>query len=84
MPDRKLLAWIEPKGSEAFQAAFVGAPALHQRAPATQLCSSPGEAREWVEQEAATLNVPVEWLPEAPRGGDRFLYYGSGHQSGEG
>lgn len=67
MPLRsKLLAWVEPRNDEEFLAAFVGGAAT-QRAPATQLCASPAEARQWVEGEASELGLPVEWLSGAPR-----------------
>ena len=57
----KLLAWIEARADDEFLAAFVGGEAPKRR-PATRLCSSPGEARCWVEQQAAALGVPVEWV----------------------
>ena len=63
----KLLAWIEPRGDHEYLAAFVGAPAASQRAPAVQLCSSRDDARHWVDGEAAALDVTVEWVTEAPR-----------------
>jgi hypothetical protein len=66
MPNRHFLAWIEPRGSDEFLAAFVGEPVARQRAPATQLCSSAGEARQWVEREAAAVDIPVKWVPQAP------------------
>ncbi len=59
--DRDLLAWIEPQ-ADGFMAAFVGAAAAPGRAPATQLCASPDEAQEWVEEEAATLGLRVKWV----------------------
>jgi hypothetical protein len=62
----KLLAWIAPRGDDAFLAAF-GAAEVPGRAPATQLCSSPAEARQWIEGEAAALGLPVAWVGEAPR-----------------
>lgn len=66
MPQRsKLLAWVEPMGNDAFLAAFVGGAAT-ARAPATQLCASPEEARQWVNNEAADFGLPVEWLTAAP------------------
>ena len=69
MPDRdKLLAWIEPRTSDEFLAAFVAAPLAAERAPATQLCSSPDDARQWVEEEAATLGVAIKWVSEPPKG----------------
>jgi hypothetical protein len=66
MPQRgKLLAWVEPQGDDEVVAAFVGG-AARQRAPATQVCGSVSEAREWVEHEAAEFGLPVEWLSAAP------------------
>ena len=66
MPQRsKLLAWVEPHGADEFVAAFVGGAAT-KRAPATQLCTSPEEARQWVEGEAAEFGLPIEWLSAAP------------------
>ena len=61
----KLLAWVEPRGDQAFLAAFVSGAAT-ERLPATQLCTSPDDARQWIEDEAATLGLPVEWLDSAP------------------
>ena len=66
MPPRtKLLAWVEPRNDAEFLAAFVGGAAT-QRAPATQLCASAAEARQWVEDEAAEFGLPVQWLSAAP------------------
>ena len=62
----KLLAWIAPHGDE-FVAAIVGAAAVRARPPATQRCSTRPKAREWVEQEAAGVDLPVEWVDQAPR-----------------
>jgi hypothetical protein len=59
----KLLAWIEPRDDEEFVAAFVGG-GSPQRPPATQVCSTQDEAREWIETQAGELGVPIEWLPE--------------------
>jgi|GEM_PF-3292406 len=56
----KLLAWIEPCGDDVL-AAYVGG-AASTRQPATLRCASPDEGRQWVEQEAATLGIPIEWL----------------------
>ena len=66
--DGGLLAWITQSAPERFVAAFVGADAALQRAPATQLCSTRAEAEQWVKDEAATLDVPIEWVDAAPRG----------------
>jgi hypothetical protein len=70
-----LLAWIESRGADEFVGAFVGEGAarddkrnLPGRAPATQVCSSPDEARQWVEEQAAALALPVKWVNGLPRG----------------
>jgi hypothetical protein len=67
-----LVAWIELRGDDQCLAAFVGAYGPRRvptgRAPATQLCSSQADARQWVEDQATALGLPVEWLAEAPRG----------------
>jgi hypothetical protein len=66
MPRRsKLLAWVEARNDDEFLASFVGSAAT-RRAPATQLCASPADARQWVEDEAAAVGLPVEWLAAAP------------------
>ena len=66
MPQRsKLLAWVEARRDEEFVAAFVGGAAT-KRAPATQICASPEEARQWIEDEAAEFGLPVEWVNAPP------------------
>jgi hypothetical protein len=49
---------------------FVGVPgaagARVSRPPATQLCSSAEDARQWVEDEARAFGLPVEWVNEVP------------------
>jgi hypothetical protein len=63
VPNRdRLLAWIESGDGDEVEAAFVAAATKDRRAPATQSCSSVGEARRWVESEAAALGAPVEWV----------------------
>jgi|KBSSwiStaDraftv2_1062776.scaffolds.fasta_scaffold7144752_1 hypothetical protein len=57
----KLLAWIDPRNNGVL-AAFIGAGATGSR-PATRVCRSADEAREWIEAQATALNVGVEWLP---------------------
>jgi hypothetical protein len=64
-----LLAWIEPCGDDHYIGAFVGegaAPGAYGqssgRPPATQDCSSPAEAREWVENQASALRLPIKWI----------------------
>ncbi|MFL5280664.1 MAG: hypothetical protein ACJ8AW_06610 [Rhodopila sp.] len=71
--DGNLLAWIEPCDG-GFIGAFVGEGAapdpdarISGRAPATQLCATPDEARSWVEAEAAALDLPVRWVGEGDR-----------------
>jgi hypothetical protein len=64
----RLLAWIEARNCGRVLAAFVGgivdgtAKQPAGRAPATQLCASQCEARQWVEGEAAAIGIPVEWV----------------------
>jgi hypothetical protein len=68
-PDGKLRAWIEVH-DDAVLAAFVGVPGAPDyrvnRPPATQLCSSAEDARQWVEEEARAFDLPVEWVDTAP------------------
>jgi hypothetical protein len=73
-PDGKLLASIEPLGAEEFVAAFVGEVAApgaptHTagRAPGTQLCSFPEDARQWVEKQAAAFDLPIKWVSRLRR-----------------
>jgi hypothetical protein len=61
----KLLAWVNPHVDGEFLASFVGGGAT-KRPPATQLCNSPDAARQWIEQQAATFRVSIEWLSAAP------------------
>jgi hypothetical protein len=62
----KLLAWIEPRGGQEFEAAFVAA--ASRRAPATHRCASREEARRWVEREGDALGgVSIEWLEASQR-----------------
>jgi hypothetical protein len=63
----QLIAWIEPRTSNEYLAAFVSAPAAKARPPATQVCSSPDHARQWVEDEAAALGVSVQWVSGSPK-----------------
>jgi len=68
MPTNRLLAWIEPRiGDSDYAAAFVSFLTASQRSPATRRCASADEARQWVEREAATFGVPVEWTDLRPR-----------------
>jgi hypothetical protein len=73
LPSGKLLAWIETLGADEFIAAFVGEgalPAPHYdvsgRAPATQLCSSIDDARQWIQDQAKAFNLPVQWMEAVP------------------
>jgi len=73
-PNGNLLAWIKPCSDDAFIAAFVGEDAaagacqdFPGRAPATQLCSSSQQARRWIEEQAAALDLPLRWLTDGPR-----------------
>jgi hypothetical protein len=63
-----LLAWIKRSAHERFVAAFVGADAAADRAPATHLCATREEAQRWVENEAAALSVPIHWVNDGPTG----------------
>jgi hypothetical protein len=69
-PDGKLRAWIEVQ-DDAVLAAFVGVPGAAtsrvSRQPATQLCSSAKDARQWVEEEARAFGLPVEWVDTGPQ-----------------
>lgn len=74
-PLGSLLAWIKPRSPGEFVAAFVGEDAapgargdFSGRAPATQLCSSPDEARRWIEDQAAAFDLPVRWVSCIPTG----------------
>jgi len=68
-PDGKLRAWLEVH-DDAVLAAFVGVPGATSvrvtRPPATQLCSSTEDARQWVEDEARAFGLPVEWVDKGP------------------
>ena len=73
-PCGNLLAWIEARGADTYIGAIVGEGAVADRqrcfagrAPATQLCGSPDEARRWVENEAAALDLPVKWIDGNPQ-----------------
>jgi hypothetical protein len=68
----RLRAWVERKPGGKFLAGFVGVVvtpdgriAAADRAPATQVCRSPEEAREWIEDEASAFGLPVEWIESA-------------------
>lgn len=72
-PSGSLLAWIEPSGPRKFTAAFVGEDAVMDtrkhflgRAPATQLCFSTEEARQWIETQAEAFDLPIKWVREFP------------------
>lgn len=61
----KLFAWTEECGDGTVLAAFVSA-RTYDRPPATRVCNSAVEARQWVEQEAACLTLPVTWVEQKP------------------
>ena len=63
----KLVAWIETNAGGELLGAFLGETVDSDRLPAAKVCSSPHEARMWVEHEAAKLGLPVEWLPVQAR-----------------
>ncbi len=69
MPDRRLVAWIEPRG-ELHVAAFVGEPVSRLRRPATRECTSYQYAWNWIEGESFAVGLPVEWMNEPPAVGD--------------
>jgi hypothetical protein len=58
----RLLAWIEKRDGDEFEAAFVAAATRSRRAPATQCCPSLGDAKRWVEDQADALGVSVDWV----------------------
>lgn len=73
LPNGSLLAWVEQREDTAFVGAYVGEGAtpdgsndFRGRDPATQICRSVDEARRWIENEAAALNLPVKWVDAAP------------------
>ena len=61
----KLLALIEPSG-DLHVAAFVGKPAAKVRRPAMRAWPSRHHAREWVEAETSTVDLPMELVGEVP------------------
>ena len=65
----KIRAWIEHCTKQGVVAAFIGVPGEGdvplQRLPATRLCTSVAEAKQWVDTEARALGVPVEWVSGA-------------------
>jgi hypothetical protein len=61
-----LIAWIEPRPSSDFVAAFVASATATQRRPAIRRFASRDEARDWVETQAAEFEVPVEWVDRGP------------------
>jgi hypothetical protein len=71
-PTGNLLGWIAPHETGTYIGAFVGedaAPGASQhfagRAPATKLCYSVGEARRWIEDQAAAFGLPIKWVGES-------------------
>jgi hypothetical protein len=74
-PHGNLLAWITSRGSDEFVAALLGEGAVPDayrgfwgRAPANKVCSSRDEARQWIEEQAAALDLPIKWVSNAPQG----------------
>jgi hypothetical protein len=61
----KVLAWITPR-DDAFLAAVISVAAVSGCPPATQLCPTPEEARQWVEGLASGSGFLVEWVSRAP------------------
>ena len=74
-PFGSLLAWIKPRSADEFVAAFGGEGAgrgayrdFAGRAPAKKFCTSPDEARQWIEDQAAAFDLPVRWVRDIPGG----------------
>jgi hypothetical protein len=74
-PPGNLLAWINRCKTDRFVAALIGegaVPGAYKdfpgRLPAMQSCSSQQEARQWIEAQAAALDLPVKWVSEIPEG----------------
>jgi hypothetical protein len=63
----KMRAWIEPGEAGRFVAAFISVAARRGSRPATRSCGSYVEARELVEELAASINFEIEWV-DAPAG----------------
>lgn len=68
-PSGMLRAWIEQYQENKVIAAFIGVAVLPggrkviaSRQPATHVCSSPDKARQWIENEASAVGLPVEWV----------------------
>jgi hypothetical protein len=79
-PFGNLLAWIKPCKADQYVAAFVGEGAVAGaykdfpgRAPAARFCTSLDEARQWIEEQAAALDLPVKWVSEIPREWHRIV-----------
>jgi hypothetical protein len=60
----RLFAWTDARNCGRVLASFVGGIAENptRRVPATQLCASNYEAKQWVEYEAAVIGIPVKWV----------------------
>jgi hypothetical protein len=56
----KVLAWIEPAG-DMFVATLLGKPSVQTRQAAKKAHRSPDQARQWVEAEAVSVGLPIEW-----------------------
>jgi hypothetical protein len=77
-PRGNLLAWINSCKAGEFVAAFIGegaVPGAYKdfpgRSPATRFCCSLDEARQWIEDQAAALDLPVKWVRPRERVSDR-------------
>ena len=57
----RIVAWITPDG-DGFTAFMISAAAIQGCPPATRLCSSGEEARQWVESRAAACGFDTEWV----------------------
>jgi hypothetical protein len=69
LPSGRLRAWITSQGFDESLVCFVAVPAdtgpgsAHvTRPPAVQPCASVEDARTWMEHQAASLGLPIEWV----------------------
>lgn len=74
-PHGNLLVWITSRGSDEFVAGLLGegaVPGAYRgfggRTPIEKVCSSSDEARQWIEEQAAALDLPIKWVSNAPQG----------------
>ena len=60
--DGRLLAWIEDNNDREFTAHLVSSDSKESRLPDTLSCRYRLDAQLWIEKEAATLRIPVDWV----------------------